>query len=168
MGWKVQVKLDALVGWLKSTEQNYQLNEPKLHLDPDVIQCYELQYQPEYSEEGLESSGKAGRSRWMGRRPRNRGVVMNPVDHPMDPDVIQCYELQYQPEYSEEEVHYRFPEQHSHLTLKEGKYCVIKLPSGEVRQILSTCKATIGSVGNSDHGLACPLKVRVGANSPNL
>ncbi len=31
----------------------------------------------------LESSGKAGRSRWMGRRPRNRGVAMNPVDHPM-------------------------------------------------------------------------------------
>ena len=26
--------------------------------------------------------GKAGRSRWMGRRPHNRGVVMNPVDHP--------------------------------------------------------------------------------------
>ena len=31
----------------------------------------------------LESAGKAGRERWMGRRPRNRGVVMNPVDHPM-------------------------------------------------------------------------------------
>ena len=31
----------------------------------------------------LESSGKAGRSRWLGRRPRVRGVVMNPVDHPM-------------------------------------------------------------------------------------
>ena len=31
----------------------------------------------------LESSGKAGRERWLGRRPRNRGVVMNPVDHPM-------------------------------------------------------------------------------------
>lgn len=27
--------------------------------------------------------GKAGRTRWMGRRPRNRGVAMNPVDHPM-------------------------------------------------------------------------------------
>ena len=31
----------------------------------------------------LESYGKAGRSRWLGRRPRNRGVVMNPHDHPM-------------------------------------------------------------------------------------
>ena len=32
------------------------------------------------SEHSLERSGKAGRSRWLGRRPRNRGVVMNPVD----------------------------------------------------------------------------------------
>ena len=31
----------------------------------------------------LERSGKAGRSRWLGRRPRTRGVAMNPVDHPM-------------------------------------------------------------------------------------
>jgi len=31
----------------------------------------------------LEISGKAGRSRWKGRRPRVRGVAMNPVDHPM-------------------------------------------------------------------------------------
>jgi large subunit ribosomal protein L2 len=29
-----------------------------------------------------QSIGKAGRSRWLGRRPHNRGVVMNPVDHP--------------------------------------------------------------------------------------
>jgi len=35
------------------------------------------------SDHGLERSGKAGRSRWLGRRPRNRGVSMNPVDHPM-------------------------------------------------------------------------------------
>jgi large subunit ribosomal protein L2 len=35
------------------------------------------------SEHNLEVSGKAGRSRWLGRRPRVRGVVMNPVDHPM-------------------------------------------------------------------------------------
>jgi len=31
----------------------------------------------------LEVSGKAGRNRWLGRRPRVRGVAMNPVDHPM-------------------------------------------------------------------------------------
>jgi len=31
---------------------------------------------------GNVSLGKAGRKRWMGKRPHNRGVVMNPVDHP--------------------------------------------------------------------------------------
>ena len=35
------------------------------------------------SDHFLQRSGKAGRSRWLGRRPRVRGVVMNPVDHPM-------------------------------------------------------------------------------------
>ncbi len=35
------------------------------------------------ADHSLESLGKAGRSRWRGRRPRTRGVAMNPVDHPM-------------------------------------------------------------------------------------
>ena len=35
------------------------------------------------SDHALEKSGKAGRNRWLGRRPHNRGVTMNPVDHPM-------------------------------------------------------------------------------------
>ncbi len=35
------------------------------------------------SDHQLEVSGKAGRSRWKGRRPRTRPMVMNPVDHPM-------------------------------------------------------------------------------------
>ena len=39
------------------------------------------------------------------------------------------------------------------LTSREGDYCVIKLPSGELRKVLSACKATVGSVGNSDHAL---------------
>jgi large subunit ribosomal protein L2 len=34
------------------------------------------------SEHELISIGKAGRSRWMGKRPQTRGVAMNPVDHP--------------------------------------------------------------------------------------
>ena len=34
------------------------------------------------SEHSLQRSGKAGRSRWLGRRPRTRGVAMNPIDHP--------------------------------------------------------------------------------------
>lgn len=39
------------------------------------------------------------------------------------------------------------------LTGREGKYGVIKLPSGEVRRVLLTCKATIGETSNPDHGL---------------
>jgi len=35
------------------------------------------------ADHSLEISGKAGRRRWLGRRPRTRGVSMNPVDHPM-------------------------------------------------------------------------------------
>ncbi len=39
------------------------------------------------------------------------------------------------------------------LVSREDNYAIIKMPSGEVRKILATCKATIGSVGNSDHAL---------------
>src|SRR5699024_9825344 len=37
------------------------------------------------------------------------------------------------------------------LVAREGKYATVKLPSGEVRMILSSCGATIGAVSNSDH-----------------
>ena len=37
------------------------------------------------------------------------------------------------------------------LVAKEGKYGTIKLPSGEMRLVLLTCRATIGSVSNSNH-----------------
>lgn len=36
---------------------------------------------------------------------------------------------------------------------REGKYTLLRLTSGEVRKVLSTCKATIGEVGNADHEL---------------
>ena len=39
------------------------------------------------------------------------------------------------------------------LMSREGKYAIIKLPSSEVRRILLTCKATIGTASNSDHQL---------------
>ena len=37
------------------------------------------------------------------------------------------------------------------LMAKEGKYAQVRLPSGEVRRVLTTCRATIGQVGNTDH-----------------
>jgi large subunit ribosomal protein L2 len=39
------------------------------------------------------------------------------------------------------------------LAAKEGKYAVLRLPSGETRRILLTCMATVGTVSNSDHSL---------------
>jgi len=38
------------------------------------------------------------------------------------------------------------------LMAKEGKYAHIRLPSGEMRLVLSVCRATIGTLGNTDHG----------------
>lgn len=37
------------------------------------------------------------------------------------------------------------------LLAKEGRYCVLRLPSGEMRRVLSVCRATIGVVGNEEH-----------------
>ncbi len=37
------------------------------------------------------------------------------------------------------------------LLAKEGRYCVLRLPSGEMRRVLSNCRATIGTVGNEEH-----------------
>jgi large subunit ribosomal protein L2 len=50
----------------------------KIHLD-----CRATVGQVSNIEHASISLGKAGRSRWLGRRPHNRGVTMNPVDHPM-------------------------------------------------------------------------------------
>jgi len=37
------------------------------------------------------------------------------------------------------------------LSAKEGRYVVLKLPSGEIRRVLAACRATVGTVGNSEH-----------------
>lgn len=50
----------------------------RVHLD-----CFATIGQVGNIDHGNISLGKAGRSRWRGRKPHNRGVVMNPVDHPM-------------------------------------------------------------------------------------
>ncbi len=47
------------------------------------VECYATVGQVGNLEHENVSYGKAGRKRWLGRRPHNRGVSMNPVDHPM-------------------------------------------------------------------------------------
>ena len=42
---------------------------------------------------------------------------------------------------------------YAQLTAREGKYAILKMPSGEFRKILVTCMATVGTVSNSDHAL---------------
>ena len=37
------------------------------------------------------------------------------------------------------------------LMAKEGKYATLRMPSGEMRMVLSNCRATIGEVGNEDY-----------------
>ena len=39
------------------------------------------------------------------------------------------------------------------LLAKEGNKAALRLPSGEIRQVLSTCRATVGAVGNSEHDI---------------
>ncbi len=47
------------------------------------LSCYATIGQVGNTDHEIRSLGKAGRNRWMGKRPHNRGVTMNPVDHPM-------------------------------------------------------------------------------------
>jgi large subunit ribosomal protein L2 len=47
------------------------------------VECYATVGQVGNLEHENVSLGKAGRNRWLGYKPHNRGVVMNPVDHPM-------------------------------------------------------------------------------------
>ncbi len=48
-----------------------------------LITCKATMGSTSNPDHALQALGKAGRKRWIGRRPRNRGVSMNPVDHPM-------------------------------------------------------------------------------------
>jgi large subunit ribosomal protein L2 len=69
---------------LTNKEDKYAvLKMPSGELRKVLIQCYATVGVVSNSDHNLQSMGKAGRNRWRGIRPRNRGVAMNPVDHPM-------------------------------------------------------------------------------------
>src|SRR5690348_12088510 len=64
-------------------EKHAVLKMPSGELRKILINCYATVGVVSNSDHQLESMGKAGRNRWKGIKPRNRGVAMNPVDHPM-------------------------------------------------------------------------------------
>jgi large subunit ribosomal protein L2 len=69
---------------LTNKEERYAvLKMPSGELRKVLINCYATVGVVSNSDHSLEMAGKAGRNRWKGIRPRNRGVAMNPVDHPM-------------------------------------------------------------------------------------
>jgi large subunit ribosomal protein L2 len=59
-----------------------QLRLPSGEIREVAVECMATLGQVGNTEHGNVVLGKAGRSRWLGRRPKVRGVVMNPVDHP--------------------------------------------------------------------------------------
>lgn len=69
---------------LMAKEKNYaQLKLPSGEIRLVRIECRATLGQVGNAEHENITSGKAGRTRWLGRRPKVRGVAMNPVDHPM-------------------------------------------------------------------------------------
>jgi large subunit ribosomal protein L2 len=69
---------------LTNKEEKYGvLKMPSGELRRILINCYATVGVVSNSDHNLQSKGKAGRNRWLGIRPRVRGVAMNPVDHPM-------------------------------------------------------------------------------------
>ena len=59
-----------------------QLKMPSGEVRRVLIDCYATIGQVGNIDHENQTLGKAGRSRWVGKRPHNRGVTMNPVDHP--------------------------------------------------------------------------------------
>ena len=78
----------------------------------------------------------------------NIGNAMQLANIPMG-STISCVELRP----GQGAVMVRSAGSFAQIVAKEGKYVSIKLPSGEIRMVLATCKATVGVVSNSDHQL---------------
>jgi large subunit ribosomal protein L2 len=69
---------------LTNKEEKYAvLKMPSGELRKVLINCFATVGVVSNGDHNLEMMGKAGRNRWRGIKPRNRGVAMNPVDHPM-------------------------------------------------------------------------------------
>ncbi|MDY6837966.1 MAG: 50S ribosomal protein L2 [Thermodesulfobacteriota bacterium] len=78
------VRSAGIYAQLMAKEGRYaQVKLPSGEVRMVLLDCRATVGQVGHSEHGNISLGKAGRRRWLGRRPKVRGVAMNPVDHPM-------------------------------------------------------------------------------------
>src|SRR4029077_16461946 len=78
------VRSAGAVAQLMAKEGGYaQVKMPSGEIRMVLVECYATIGQVGNLDHNNISIGKAGRSRWLGRRPTVRGVAMNPVDHPL-------------------------------------------------------------------------------------
>jgi large subunit ribosomal protein L2 len=78
------VRSAGSVAQLMAKEGSYaQIKMPSGEIRKVLLECYATIGQVGNMDHNNVSIGKAGRSRWLGRRPHVRGVAMNPVDHPL-------------------------------------------------------------------------------------
>jgi len=78
------VRSAGAVAQLMAKEEGYaQVKMPSGEIRMVLLECYATIGQVGNLDHNNISIGKAGRSRWLGRRPTVRGVAMNPVDHPL-------------------------------------------------------------------------------------
>jgi large subunit ribosomal protein L2 len=78
------VRSAGSVAQLMAKEGSYaQIKMPSGEIRKVLLECYATIGQVGNMDHNNISIGKAGRSRWLGRRPHVRGVAMNPVDHPL-------------------------------------------------------------------------------------
>ncbi|HEY4492135.1 MAG TPA: 50S ribosomal protein L2, partial [Acidobacteriota bacterium] len=78
------VRSAGSVAQLMAKEGSYaQVKMPSGEIRMVLLECYATVGQVGNLDHNNISIGKAGRSRWLGRKPHVRGVAMNPVDHPL-------------------------------------------------------------------------------------
>ncbi|HNQ35334.1 MAG TPA: 50S ribosomal protein L2 [bacterium] len=83
LGGKLVRSAGATAVLMAKTEKAAQIKLPSGEIRLFDLDCQATIGSISNSEHRYESLGKAGRVRWTGRRPKVRGVVMNPVDHPL-------------------------------------------------------------------------------------
>lgn len=82
-GAQIARSAGAVVRLMARDEKYAQVKMPSGEIRKINVKCSAVIGQVGNIEHENQSFGKAGKSRWLGRRPKVRGVAMNPIDHPM-------------------------------------------------------------------------------------